>query len=167
MYNIVHLYKGWPPPQKKRNQNYILEGGTLVVQASRLGECSRNPSVSVYQLVLFWDTVFSFSEYFFEDSFKAFAQFMMGDLGAHLPTPHWVFSSFLPKKSWLPLPLFTLSHLEWLFFVFLDEKRPQREMFCQCWRGETKKMAEAVKGKNIDGFRNFKQWKKSLNRCMH
>ena len=32
-------------------QNYLLEGGPRVVQAS-LGECSRNPSVSVYKLVL-------------------------------------------------------------------------------------------------------------------
>ena len=33
--------------------NYLLEGGPIVVQASPLGECSRNHlSVSVYQLAL-------------------------------------------------------------------------------------------------------------------
>ena len=37
------------PPQ---NWNYLLEGGPLIVQAFPLGECSRNPSGSVHQLVL-------------------------------------------------------------------------------------------------------------------
>ena len=46
----------------------------LVVQASPVGECSRNPSVSVHQLAFF-----DISE-FFEESFSAVAHFMMGDL---------------------------------------------------------------------------------------
>ena len=33
-------------------------------------------------------------------------------------------------------------------------------MFCHCGRGGTKKMAEALKGINIDEFKNcFEQWK--------
>ena len=40
----------------------------------------------------------------FEDSFNAFAYFMMDDLWAHLPTPCRVFSRFWPKMSWPPGP---------------------------------------------------------------
>ena len=36
----------------KKKQNYLLKGGPLVLQTSPLGECSGNPSVSVYQLAL-------------------------------------------------------------------------------------------------------------------
>ena len=39
--------------------------GPFVVQASPLGESSRNPSVSVYQLVLFGEAALGFSEFFF------------------------------------------------------------------------------------------------------
>ena len=35
-----------------KNQSYILEGRPRVVQASPTSECSRNPSVSVHQLLL-------------------------------------------------------------------------------------------------------------------
>ena len=34
------------------NWNYLLEGGPLYYRLPLLGECSRNPSVSVYQLVV-------------------------------------------------------------------------------------------------------------------
>ena len=58
-------YGGEPPKME------LPSGGRpLVVQASPLGECSRNPSVSVYQLALLWEAVFSFSEYFLHIVFK-------------------------------------------------------------------------------------------------
>lgn len=44
------LTKEAPPPQKK--WNYLLEGGPLEVQASPVGEYSRSPSVSVFQLAV-------------------------------------------------------------------------------------------------------------------
>ena len=37
------------PPRKR---NYLLGGGLLVIQASPVGECSRNASVSLYQTAL-------------------------------------------------------------------------------------------------------------------
>ena len=105
---------GWTPP---KTQDYLLEGGTLVVQASPTRWVF--PSVSVHQLALLWEAVFGFSECFFEDSFSVFAHFMMGDLWAHLPTMCWVFSSFWPKIVWLlylTLPIHLISP-EVTFFV--------------------------------------------------
>ena len=68
-----------------------------------LGECSRNPSVSVYQLALLWEDAFSLSEYF-EDYLNVFAHFVTDDLWVHLPTRSWVCSSFQPKTPWPPCP---------------------------------------------------------------
>ena len=80
--------------------NYLLEGGLLAVQASpSLGKCSRNPSVSVYQLAMLWEAAFSFSDFFFWRLFQCVCPFHVGDLGAHLPTPRWVFSSFWPSVT--------------------------------------------------------------------
>ena len=57
---------GGPP----KTWNYLLEDGPLVIQASiPLGECSRNPSVSVYQLALLSEAVFGFSVFFFFEDF--------------------------------------------------------------------------------------------------
>ena len=44
----------WGDQKTSKNQkrNYLLECRPLVVQASPIGKCSRNPSVSVYQLAL-------------------------------------------------------------------------------------------------------------------
>ena len=51
------------------------------------------------------------------------------------------------------------------FFVSLDEKRPQRETYGRYGRGETKKMAETLKGIKIEEFKNcFEEWKKCLDR---
>ena len=54
---------------------------------------------------------------FDEDSFKMFAHFMMGDLGAHLPILCWVFS-FWAKKAWPPCPTLPI-HLIFLWMTFL------------------------------------------------
>ena len=105
-----------------------------------LGECSRNPSVSVYHLALLWEAAFGFTELFFFWRRNAFSYFMMGDLWAHLPTPHWVFGSFWRKMAGPPCPTLPIHPISPLvtFFVFLDEKSSQREMFCWYGIGETK-----------------------------
>ena len=71
----------------------------------------------------------------------AVAHFMVGDLWVHLPTLHWVFSSIW-QKNWhdphAPPSLFTWSHPRATFFVSLDEKSPQKDMFWRGGRGEIK-----------------------------
>ena len=55
---------------------------------------------------------------------------------------------------------------DFYFWFPLDEKAPQRLMFYQCGRGETK-MAEALKGIKMNKFKNcFEQWKNRLYRCI-
>ena len=77
---------------------------------------------------------------------------------------------FLTQNSITPVPhppySPNLALRGFFLFVSLDEKSPQREMFCQCGRGETK-TAESLKGIKIDEFKNcFEQWKQHLNRCI-
>ena len=67
------------PPQKKKPPRIIFwRAGPLYYRLPPLGECSRNPSVSVYQLALLWEAVLGFSEIFL----KA--------LSMHLPISWWV-----------------------------------------------------------------------------
>ena len=102
-----------------------------------LGECSRNLSGSVYQLVLLWEAAYGFSEFFW----RIFAHIMMGDLHVHLSILSWVFSSFWPKKEWPPyptLPIHLISPWANILFVSPDEKSPPRGTFCWCGIGETK-----------------------------
>ena len=93
-------------------------------------------------------------------------------LSMGLPISWWVIYK-APVHTWVfdqkchdfhaPPSLFTQSRLEWLFFCFPNEKSPQREMFCQCGRGETKN-SRSIK---IDKFKNcFEQWRKCLDRCI-
>ena len=106
-----------------------------------LGECSRNPSVSVYyQLALLWEAAFSLSE------------LVLKTVSVHFPISWWVICehtcphhaecSVVFDPKWQdpcgPPSLFTWSGPEWHFFVSLDEKIRQREPFCWCGRGETK-----------------------------
>ena len=128
--------------------------GPLYYRLPLLSECSRTPSVSVYQLALLWESAFSFSECFFEESFNTFAHFMMGELQVHLPMLCWVSSSFL-SKTWPPcstLPIHLISP-QVTYFIFLDEKSPQSKAFYRCGRGE-QKTAEALKGIKVDKFKN-------------
>ena len=125
-------------------------------------------TVPVYQLVLLWEAVFGFSEFFFfEDTFKAFAHLMKGDLQGHLPIPHWVFSSFCPKMAW-PLCPTLPSHLISLpsdFFCccFPRWKKSSKGNVLLMWKRWNKKPAEALKGSKIDKLNNyFEQWKKVL-----
>ena len=113
--------------------------GPLKYRLPLLGECSRSPSVSVYQQPFLWEAAFSFSE-FFKDNFKGFAHFTTGDLRAHLSTMHWVFSTFWPKMPWPACPTLP-SHLvsPWENSLLPWMKSPQRETFYWYRRGETKK----------------------------
>ena len=106
-----------------------------------LGECFRNPSVSVYRPASLGEAAYSFSEFFFEDSPNVFAHFMMGDLQAHLPTQHCV-QQFSPKMAGPPcptLPTPDLTPRDFFLFVSLEEKSLQRETFCPCGGGANKK----------------------------
>ena len=70
---------------------------------------------------------------FFNDSFNAFAHFMMCDLRVYLPTPCGALSSFDPKwqDPSAPHSLLTLSHPQQFFVVcFPDEKSHPKETFC-------------------------------------
>ena len=134
-----------------------------------LAECSRNPSVSMFHLVLLWKAVVGFREFSLR-LFQHVYPFHHGWFQVYLPTTHWVFSLFWPKMAWTPC-LILLIHMFWpsrdSFFVSLDEESPQREMSWPYGNGKSKKQkqnkktAEALKGVKIDAFRNyFEQWKK-------
>ena len=115
-----------------------------------LGECFRNPSVSVKQLVLLWEAAFGFNEFFFW-RLNVFAHFMMSDLRVHLLILCCVFRGFWAKTAQSPCwthPIHPILPRP-TFFVSPDEKIPQRETSCQCGRGETK-TAEVLKGVKID-----------------
>ena len=149
-------------PRLPQNRSIFWKVGPLQYRLTPLGECSKNASISVYQQMLLWDAAFGFNDFFFfGDSFNSFAHFIMGDLPAHLPTPHWVCSSFWPKTEW-PLYSTLPIHLSDFFFVSLDEKIPQREMLCQCGRGEKN-------GKSTKRYQN--QWVQklcwALENCLH
>ena len=146
IHSSVHSANTWGRTNK--NQNYHLEGRSLVVQASPARWVFEEPSVSVNQLAL-WDSVFSFSTLFFEDSLNALVHFMMGDLQVHLPTPLSV-QQFWPTIAWprAPASLFNESYPK-RHFLFPHEISPQRERFSWCGRSKTK-MGEALKGIKID-----------------
>ena len=96
-------------------------------------------------------------KWIFLRTFNMFAHFMTGDLWIHLPTPHWLLSSFWQKQHDLMphpphSPDLTPSNFS---FVSPDEKSPQRETFCPCGRGETKKKGRSTKRIKIDYFKNF------------
>ena len=131
--------------------NYLLEGRPLQYRLPLLGECSQNPSVSVHQLALLWETAFGFSEFILK-TFSAFAHFMVGDLRVHLATATLKDQQFLTKKQHDPfaLPsLLTRSCPKQLFlFVSPDEKSPQRETFYWCGIGETKNSGSTKRYQN-------------------
>ena len=150
-------------------QNYLLEGGPLVAGFPQ-GECSRNPSVSAYQLVL-WEAALSFSE------------FCLKTLSRHLLDSGWWFTStpaytmlsvqqFLTKNSRTPGPHPPYSPypaLSDFIFVSLDKKKksPQRETFCHCATGETKNSRITKRHQNWWVQNCFAQWKKILIGVLH
>ena len=101
---------------------------------------------------------------FFEDSFKAFPHFMMGDLWVRLPPSCWEFSSFWPKMIWPPCPpsQYTHSHPKWLFLPQM--KKVLKGKCFACVEEVKQKMAKALKHIKIDEFENcFEQWKNHLH----
>ena len=133
---------------------YIQSSGVWVPGStgfSRLGECSRNPSISVYQLALLWEAAFSFSE-FFADSFNVFAHFTMSNLLVHLPSTMSV-QQFLTQNTMTPVPHPPYSPnfapINFFFFVSLMKKVLKGKHFAD--EEEMKqKMAEALKGVKIN-----------------
>ena len=102
--------------------------------------------------------------FFFEDSLNTFAHFMMGDLRAHLPTPHWLFSSFWPKTGWSPCPTCPIYPiLPWAnVFCFPGWKKVLKGKSFADEEEEKQKMVETLKGIKIDEFKNyFEQWEKT------
>ena len=111
--------------------------GPLQYRLTPLGECSRNPSVSVDQLVLLWEAEFSCNEFFLKT------------LSTHLPfswwmihtctCPHctWVFSNFffLPKTAWSLCSTFliTWSYPKQLFFCFPEWKESSKGNILLMW----------------------------------
>ena len=66
----------------------------------------------------------------------------------------------------VPHSLFTESYSKGHFiFVSPDEKSPQREMFCQCERGETKNDRSTKRHQNQGVQKLFGAVEKHLNRC--
>ena len=118
-----------------------------------LGECSRNPSVSVYQLALLWEAVLSFSEFFWR-FFQHVCPFHDGWFtSAPAYIPHCTECSADFDQKWhdphAPPSLFTWSCPKWLFFVSLDEKCSQRETFCQYGRSEKKRQKHQKASKSM------------------
>ena len=134
-----------------------------------LGECSRNPSVSVHQLALVWEADFGFSEFFWNTlSTCLLISWLM--IYEHT-CPHSVLSDqqFLTKKWHDPRahppnsPNLSLSDF---FFVSPDGKTPQRDTFCQYGRGETKNSRSTKRHKNRGVQKLFWAVKRSLIRCI-
>ena len=169
----IHSLHSLPQICEGDPQNGILfwRSGPLLYRLHPLGVCSRNPSVSVYHLVLLWEAEFGFSEFFFEHSYNMFAHFMMMIYEPTCPHHAECTAVFDQKQHdpHVPPSLFTESYSKGHFiFVSPDEESPQREMFCQCERGETKKMTEALKAIKIDEFRNcLEQLKKVSIGVLH
>ena len=140
----------WGNPRKKTH-NYLLAGNKS--RLPPLGECCRNPSVSVYQLVMLWEAVFGFNTFFWR--LNMFAHFMMGYLWVCLPTLHWVLSTSWPKTAWPPcptLPIHPISPKATFLFPWM-EKSPQRKHFINV------EEVKALKVIKTDEFKNcFEPW---------
>ena len=156
------LYKymrGEAPPK----QNYLLKGGPLEHRLCPPGECSRDPSVSVHQLTLWWEAACSFSEFF------------LNTLSVWLPILWWVIykctclhcaecSAVFEQKQHDPhslSSLFTWSCPKWLFNLFPQVKNVHKGKCFADVEEVKQKTAETLKSIKIEKFKNcFKQWKK-------
>ena len=139
--------------------------GPLYYRLPLLGECSRNPSVSVYQLVLLWEAELGFSEFFWR-LIQHVCPFYDGwamNVPAHTTLR---FGSFWPKMAWplLPHPPYSPSLAPSNFFLFPHMK--------QVLKGEHFASVEQVKQSGRRAKRHQNQqvqklfWavEKSLNR---
>ena len=163
MYTHAHTYiRGRNP---KKNSIIFWRAGPLHYRLAPLGKCSRNPSVSVYQVAIVVRGSVWLQWIFLEDFFNAFAHFMMGDVWAHLTTLHWVFSVFDQKQHgpYAPPSLFTQLCPKWLFFLFPQIQKVVKGKCFVDVEEVKQKAAEALKGIKIDESKNcFEQWKNIL-----
>ena len=135
----------------------------LLYRLLLLGECSRNPSVSMDQLGLLWEAVFSFSALFLKTQCIYAHDGWFTSASVHTLLSG---QQFLTKTAWPPCPTLP-THLVLLLvtfclFVSLDGKSSQRETFCWCRETKT---AEALKGIRINEYKNCsEQRRKRLDR---
>ena len=143
--------------------------GPLWYRLPPLGECSRNPSVSVYQLVVVWEAGFGYSEFFLKT------------LSVHLSISWWViykhtcphcadFSAGFDQKlqhPHAPPSLFTRSFPKRHFLSSWMKKILKGKHFVDVEEVK-QKTAEALKGIKINKFKNCsEQWKNILIGVLH
>ena len=100
-----------------------------------LGEWSRNPSVSVCQLVLLWEAVFGFSEFFFEGSMRLPISWrVIYELTRSYPLSVWQFltkTCMTPQCS--PLSTYLISP-QATFFCFPGWKMSSKGNVLLIWK---------------------------------
>ena len=103
-----------------------------------------------------WEAAFGFSD------------FLLKALSRSLPVSWWVIFFFEQKTAWPQCPTLPIYQLSpWVtFFVFLDEKSPQRETFCRCGIGDTKNGRSTKKHQNRWVQKLFWAMEKSLGGCI-
>ena len=148
------------PPQKR--ELFSLGWAPCSTAISRFGECSRNPTVSKYQLALWWEAMFSLSEFFlrlfqhicpFHDGWFAHTMLSVQQFlstNGMAPTPHPLYSPNLAPSD---------------VFCFCGWIKSSKGNVLPKWKRWKKKIAETQKAIKISKFKKcFEQWKKSLNR---
>ena len=118
------LSEGDPPPPAK-SIIIFWRVGPLWYRLPLLGECSRNPPVSVYQLVVLWEAVFCFCECFLRlfQSACLFHDRWFASAPAHTALS---VHQFLTKNCMTPMPHppYSPNHtLSDFFFVFEHMKK--------------------------------------------
>ena len=154
----------WGTPQK--TQVILWRVGPLQYRLPPLGECSKNPSVSCTSWCYCERLSLASENFFFKTLATRIVHLMMDDLGAHLPTPHWVFNSFWPKTAWPPCPTLPTHPISLqVTFSFSPWMKKVLKGKCFVLVEEVKqKMAEALKGIKINEFKNcFVQWEKNVS----
>ena len=132
------LYKEWSlqKPELSSGRQAPCSTGLITL----LCECSRNPSVSVYQLALLWEAAFGFSE------------FILKTRSTHLPISRWVIykctcphctecSAVLDQKQHdprVPPNLFTWSHPAWHFLLPRMKKALLKGKHFAMWKRQKK-----------------------------
>ena len=101
-----------------------------------LGECSRNPSVSVYQLALLWEAAFSFSEFFLKTPSMCFRTSWWVSYVHTCPHLSECSAVFDQKRydSHAPPSLFSWSHPKQLFLVFPRWKKSSKANVFPMWK---------------------------------
>ena len=121
---------------------------------SPLGECSRNLSVSVYQLVMLWEAVFGFSEFFWR-LFQCVCPFHNGWFRSAPARSMLSVQQFLTKNIIIRLPHSPYSpDLALSNFFFPWMKKILKGKHFANVEEVRQKMAEALKGIKICKFKN-------------